>query len=168
MSIMHLGDPLVSLELIAVVRIAIAGGLGALIGLERSLAGKHAGMRTYALVAMGSALFVVGGELMGILSYGGALDPSRIAAAVIMGIGFIGSGLALFHKDIDRPGEITTAAGVWVAAGVGMVAGFGFYTLAIAATALTLAIFYLLMQFENLVRNRYPQSRESKEEAGTS
>lgn len=150
-----LDNPTAALELVAAWRILVAAALGALLGIERSLAGKHAGMRTYSLVAMGSALFVVTGVLLEVWNIGGVLDPSRIAAAVVMGIGFIGSGIAFLHTDKDHPGELTTAAGVWVAAGIGMAAGFGFYTLASMVTVITVVVFTLFLRAENSLRERY-------------
>lgn len=148
-------NPGTTLELIAAWRVLVAAILGGLLGLERSLAGKHAGMRTYALVAMGSALFVAAGELLSVWSFGGALDPSRIAASVVMGIGFIGSGIAFLHAPSDHPGELTTAAGIWVAAGVGIAVGFGFYVLASLVTLLSIIVFTLLLRAENSLRKRY-------------
>ncbi len=142
-------------ELIAAGRVLVAAALGALLGIERSLAGKHAGMRTYSLVAMGSALFVVTGVLLEAWNIGGSLDPSRIAAAIVMGIGFIGSGIAFLHTDKEHPGELTTAAGVWVAAGIGMAVGFGFYTLAAAVTIITVIVFTVFLRAENSLRERY-------------
>lgn len=156
----YFGDPQTVFELIAAWRVAVAAALGALLGIERSLAGKHAGMRTYSLVALGSALFVIAGILLDLWNPGAALDPSRIAASVVMGIGFIGSGIAFLHSK-DQPGEITTAAGIWVAAGVGVAAGFGFYTLAAVTTALAVLIFAVLLKVENALRKRYGISNNS-------
>ncbi len=155
MNPIYLGDPGTAFELIAVWRVAVAAILGALLGIERSLAGKHAGMRTFSLVALGSALFVITGVLLELGNIAGALDPARIAAAVVMGIGFIGSGIAFLHSSNDHPGEITTAAGIWVAAGIGVAAGFGFYTLATAVTLLSVTIFSVLLKAENTLRARY-------------
>lgn len=137
-------EPLAALqgvsELSAAWQILLAAFLGSLIGIERSVAGKHAGMRTYALVAMGSCLLTVVGILVAPRYLGiGDVDPFRIAAAIIMGIGFIGTGLVV-HKG-EHPTGLTTAAGVWVCAAIGISVGFGLYLLAINATALTLFIF---------------------------
>lgn len=145
-------NPLVAIQAVAVARLFIAAVLGAILGIERTKAGKHAGMRTYALVSLGSCLFVVAGVLMEPWNLSGALDPTRIAASVVMGIGFIGSGLALLHAQKDHPAELTTAAGIWVAAGVGVAAGFGFYLLALCATALTVLVFTILLRVENKLR----------------
>lgn len=132
-----------------ILRLIVAIGLGAALGVERSLAKKTAGMRTYALVSLGSALFVIIAELAGksYLNAGaGSLDPLRMASQVIVGIGFLGAGLIIF-KD-DRLRGLTTAAGLWVAAGIGMAAGLGFHTLAIIVAVLTLIIFTVLWHLE--------------------
>lgn len=142
-----------------VVRLAAAAVLGALVGLERSVAGKHAGMRTYALVSMGSALFVAVGTLSSYqLAIFSGVNPLQIAGSIVIGIGFIGSGLAVFRG--EHPVELTTASGIWVAAGVGMAAGFGLYMLAGAATAFALLVFTLLLKVENGIRRRFGVSSE--------
>ena len=93
-------------------RLAVAVLLGALFGLERSLAGKHAGMRTYALVALGSALFTVVGVVAGyqLTSFAGT-NPLQIAVSVVIGIGFIGAGVIIKHG--GRINGVTTAATIW-------------------------------------------------------
>ena len=144
----------VQMELIAVVQLFIATVLGALIGIERSVAGKHAGMRTYALVALGSCLFTLAGELLSANYFGGALDPSRIAASVVMGIGFIGTGLVVM-RDTAHPVGLTTAAGIWVAAGVGVAVAFGFYIIAVGATVLALLIFRTLASVEEKIEEKF-------------
>ena len=115
--------------------LALAVVLCTLIGLERELAAKSAGLRTHTLVGVGSAAFML------ISKYGFddllsspdiALDPSRVAAQIVSGIGFIGGGLIFVRRDIVR--GLTTAATVWVAAAVGMAAGAGLPLLAIGTT----------------------------------
>lgn len=117
---------------------------GAILGLERNLAGKMAGMRTYALVSLGSALFVSISRL--VLTSAGAnsfnADPLRLASQIVVGIGFIGAGMVIF-RGTELTG-ITTAAGIWVSAAVGMACGFGLYSLAIFSAGLTLFIFTIL------------------------
>jgi len=127
--------------------------LGMSLGIERAIAGKTAGMRTYGLVTMGSALFVV----IGILASGGYRETSvftdssaRITAAIIQGIGFIGAGL-IFFKDAKVSG-VTTAAGIWVAAGVGAAIGYGFYILAVITTIFALFAFTGLWYIENKLK----------------
>ncbi len=121
---------------------------GALLGVERNLSGKMAGMRTYALVSMGSALFVDISRLV-ILDAGVVgvnYDPLRLAAQVVTGIGFIGAGLVILRG--GHLTGVTTAAGLWVSAGIGMACGFGLYTLALFATGLSISIFTILWIIE--------------------
>jgi len=106
--------------------------LGAAIGLERAQRQHAAGFRTMAMVAVGSCLFTLAGDAV---VRGG--DPTRIAAQVVTGIGFLGAGTILRGTDGVR--GLTTAATIWVVAAIGMSAGFGPYVLAVGATALVLA-----------------------------
>jgi len=147
-----------------VTRLIIAAVLGGLLGLERSIAGKHAGMRTYALVSLGSALFVCMGTLASLqfIAQFIGVNPLQLAGSIIIGIGFIGSGLAVFHG--SHPGELTTASGIWVVAGVGMAAGFGFYTLALGATILGVFIFSVLARVEHSLRTRFSGSYNATHE----
>ena len=130
-------------------RLVIALLLGGLVGVERTVAGKTAGMRTYALVSMGSSLFalvslLVSERLIGTVAF----NPIVLGPAIISGIGFIGAGL-VFHNNTDmRTSGLTSAAGLWVAAGIGMAAGFGLYYLAIISALLTLLIFTILWYVE--------------------
>src|SRR5271165_6790145 len=125
-------------------RLIVAALLGALLGIERSIAGKHAGMRTYALVSLGSALFVLVGLAASenLLSLFPSANPLVVASNVVVAIGFLGAGLTVFRG--DHPVELTTAAGLWVAAGVGMSAGFGFYIVGLTSVLLSLLVFSLL------------------------
>jgi putative Mg2+ transporter-C (MgtC) family protein len=110
--------------------------LSALIGLEREVRAKSAGMRTHTLVGFGSAVFVIVSkygfaDLLGTEHI--ALDPSRIAAQIVSGIGFLGGGLIFVQRDVVR--GLTTAATIWLAAAVGSAAGAGLPVLAVAGTA---------------------------------
>ncbi len=164
-------DPVLSLSLQfdLVWRLVLAGALGAALGLERSLAGKHAGMRTYALVSTGSALFVIIGTMASYeLSSFAGVNPLQIASNVVLGVGFLGTGLAVFRG--DHPVELTTAAGLWVAAGIGMAAGFGFSFLAFGGAMIAILILTLLLSLENDVRDRYtpekitvPKSKKTRQ-----
>jgi putative Mg2+ transporter-C (MgtC) family protein len=117
----------------------IALVLGSTLGLERSRAGKTAGVRTFGLVSMGACLFILISQAI-IPTIGSfAYDPLRMAAGVIMGIGFLCGGVIIF-KDSSLSG-LTTAAGLWVAAGIGMAVGYGLVALAVFATLATLAVF---------------------------
>ena len=116
-------------------RLGLALILSTAIGLERELRQKSAGLRTYTLVGLGSALFLLVGEygFFDSLEPGHVvLDPSRVAAQIVSGIGFIGGGLIFVRQDAVR--GLTTAAGVWLVAAVGMAAGAGLPVLAIATT----------------------------------
>lgn len=132
-----------------ILKLAVAVGLGMIIGAERLLVHKEAGMKTHALVSMGSAVFIIISEMLA-LKYSAPFDPGRIASQVIVGIGFLGAGAIIFKG--DRLLGLTTAGGLWVTAGIGMAAGFGFYSLAIIATALVLIIFVVLNIFEKPIR----------------
>ena len=131
------------------IRLVVAVLLGGFVGVERTLAGKTAGMRTYALVAMGSALFVlisqvVSEQLINFTNF----DPLRMASQILVGIGFIGAGL-VFHNQADmRTSGLTSAAGLWVSAGIGMACGFGLYTIGVMASLLTLLIFTIMWYVE--------------------
>lgn len=126
-------------------RLLIAGVLGAIIGLDREYRAKEAGFRTHFLVSLGSALFMIVSQygFAGVLGEPGvALDPSRVAAQIVSGIGFLGAGTIIFQKQFVR--GLTTAAGLWATAGIGMAVGGGMYLLGVSATVLTLAGLELL------------------------
>jgi putative Mg2+ transporter-C (MgtC) family protein len=124
--------------------------LCSLIGLERQLRQKSAGLRTHTLVGLGSALFMLISKygFTDVLSDGRiVLDPSRVAAQIVSGIGFVGGGLIFVRRDIVR--GLTTAAVVWVAAAVGAACGAG---LPVLATAVTVAHFLVVYGFPPLLR----------------
>jgi len=122
-----------------ILSIVIAALLGGAIGLEREYRSKEAGFRTHFLVGLGSGLFMVL-SLYGFEDFIGIQgiqrDPSRIAAQVVSGIGFIGAGCIIFQKNAVK--GLTTAAGLWVTSAIGMAAGAGMYLLSVVATALVL------------------------------
>ncbi len=119
-------------------RLFSAAILGGLIGLERESHGKDAGVRTYALVSMGSALVMILSVNIYEIYKTANVDPSRIAAQVVSGVGFLGAGAIMrFDKEIKG---LTTAAGVWTAAGIGLACGMGQYHPALITTGLTLII----------------------------
>lgn len=132
------------------INLFIAMILGMVIGVERFIAGKSAGMRTYTLISMGSALFVIISQLVTTNMGGYNYDPMRIAAQVVAAAGFLGVG-AIFHKD-NQVNGVTTASGLWVSAGVGMAAGFGLHSLAVAVTLLVLFTFIVLWFIEKQIR----------------
>lgn len=114
-------------------RIALGTGLAAVLGLEREVTGKAAGLRTHSMVGLGAALFT----LLSIEGFD-APDPSRVAAQIVSGIGFLGAG-AIFRSGALIQG-LTTAAGLWAAAAVGMAAGSGEYQLALLATGVGMMV----------------------------
>ena len=119
-----------NLELI--VQLVVAGVLGGLIGAEREYRAKVAGTRTHLLVALGAALMMIVSRY----GFGGQGDPSRVAAQIVSGIGFIGAGAIMVHRQAVH--GLTTAAGIWVAAGIGMAVASGLYVVSVAATILSL------------------------------
>jgi putative Mg2+ transporter-C (MgtC) family protein len=128
----------------------VAMVLGMILGIERFIAHKTAGMRTYTLISMGSALFIITSRIVTSQMDGITFDPLRMAAQIIAAAGFLGVG-AIVHKDNQVSG-MTTASGMWVAAGIGMAAGFGLYRLAVMVTLLTLFTFVVLWFIEVQVR----------------
>ena len=112
-----------SIELEMVLRLLLAAILGAVIGYQREYAKKPAGLRTHVLIALGAALFTV----VSIYGFGDKGDPSRVAAGVVAGIGFLGAGVVFRAMRGDIPMGLTTAASVWVTAAVGLAAGAGLY-----------------------------------------
>ena len=122
-------------ELLLLFRIVLAMILGGILGWQRQQRGKWAGIRTYALVSGGSALFTV----LSVVSF--SSDTARIAAGVVTGIGFLGAGTIL-HKE-NRVEGLTTAAGLWMIAAVGMAVGLQLYILASVSSLLALLIFIL-------------------------
>jgi putative Mg2+ transporter-C (MgtC) family protein len=131
----------------SLLRLALAAVLGGLIGMERELREREAGLRTHLLVSVGSALFTI------VSAYGfhaflesGAdvvqADPTRIAAQIVTGIGFLGAG-AIIRQGFSVRG-LTTAATLWVVAAVGLAAGAGYYSAAVITTALVLVALYPL------------------------
>ncbi len=122
-------------------RLGLAMVLGGLIGLERERLDRAAGFRTHALVAVGSALIMIVstyGFPDAALETGGGLDPSRMAAQVVSGVGFIGAGVIILRGNTVR--GLTTAATLWSVAGLGLAAGGGLYLPALGATAFMLLI----------------------------
>ena len=137
-------------------RLVLAALFGTIIGLDREYREKEAGFRTHFLISLGSALMMIVSQygFSEILTHDGvSLDPSRIAAQVVSGIGFIGAGTIIFNHQIVR--GLTTAASLWATAGIGLTAGAGMSWLALAATILTLvALEGLSLVFRSLGSRR--------------
>ena len=126
-----------SSDLEMVLRLLLAVGLGALIGLEREHAKKAAGLRTHLLVCVGAALFTIAS----IYGFGESADAARVAAGVVAGIGFLGAGTIISTRGGLLAG-LTTAASIWAVAAIGLAAGAGLY---IPATVATVIIVIILM-----------------------
>jgi putative Mg2+ transporter-C (MgtC) family protein len=143
------------------IQLALAALLGGLIGLERECRRKEAGLRTYALVCLGSALFtIIGFNLPIIDNQTVSLDPTRIIQSVAIGVGFLGGGLIMRRQ--SRIEGLTTAAGLWVAAGIGVAVGAKLYTWAIFVAVLTVVILFGLLLLERKVFGR-KEDEESPE-----
>lgn len=124
------------------IRLSIAAALGAAIGLERERLERPAGLRTHAIVSLSAALMIIVSafgfsDALGPDRYT-VLDPSRVAAQVVSGIGFLGAGIIIFRKNAVR--GLTTAASIWAVAGIGLAAGGGLIAPACVATGFILAI----------------------------
>ncbi|QQC72290.1 MgtC/SapB family protein [Lactococcus garvieae] len=129
------------------IRLILAGICGYAIGDERNSRYKNAGTRTHLIVALSAALMIIVSKygFMDIIStHGINLDPSRIAAQIVSGIGFLGAGLIFVHNQSVR--GLTTAAGIWATSGIGMAIGSGLYFIGIVATLLILLFQIILHQ----------------------
>jgi putative Mg2+ transporter-C (MgtC) family protein len=126
-------------QLQSLLNIVLAGVAGGILGLERELEDKPAGIRTFAVVAMGACLFT----LVGVHAFDGAADAeSRLVAQIVTGIGFLGAGTIIQVQ--DKVEGLTTAAGIWSVAAVGMAFGFGLYILGAGTTAILLIAFAVI------------------------
>ena len=150
------GGTLMISPLHIVLRICLATALGAIVGIERERSERAAGLRTHAMVALGAAAFMLASafgfkDVLGTPAV--VLDPSRIAAQVVTGIGFLGAGTIIFQHQMIR--GLTTAASIWVVAAIGMAVGGGMYVLSMSGTGLTLVVLATLKKVENRwFRNR--------------
>ena len=137
-------------ELDGVVRILVAAVLGALLGIERELTDKPAGLRTHMLVSEGAALFMIGSLMLfnEVRAAGGTTaDPSRIASNVVQGIGFLAGGVIFTGKGHVR--GLTTAAGVWVTSALGVLVGMGYFVVAATGAVATLVVLSLFNYLEH-------------------
>ncbi len=139
-------EPLTDIETFK--RLALAMAAGAILGYEREVADKPAGLRTYMLVVEGAALFMMCALLLSqqLNDAGRLSDPGRMASTVIQGIGFIAAGVILTTG--QKVIGLTTAAGLWVATAIGLLIGAGFTALAIGATAATIVGLLVLQRVE--------------------
>lgn len=157
-----------SFEMQLLIRLLLATLLGGLIGLERELHGRPAGFRTHLMVALGAALYMgvslhfyqVYGALSGNLAV--RVDPGRVAAQIVVGIGFLGAG-AIIRENASVRG-LTTAACLWVAAAIGTACGAGMLLIAVVVTAISLVSLLVLKRVEEgLSRDIYQQVVVSSE-----
>ncbi|MBI3466807.1 MAG: MgtC/SapB family protein [Planctomycetes bacterium] len=143
-----------------VIRLTVAAVLGGLIGVERQLSGHWAGLRTHMLVGLGAAIFVVAGSRVGPSG-----DATRVIQGIAAGIGFLGAGTILKLSDRMEVVGLTTASSIWLAAAVGTSAGLALYTLAIAATVLSLVVLAALLPLERKFFERhFGQARSQTQE----
>lgn len=134
-----------------IVRIFAAVIIGGIIGLERGLKNRPAGLRTYMLVCVGSCLIMLTNQY--IYEITGAGDPVRMGAQVVSGIGFLGAGTIVVTKRSHIKG-LTTAAGLWSAAGVGLALGIGFYEAALTAGLMIFVILTILQRMDTRMRRK--------------
>jgi putative Mg2+ transporter-C (MgtC) family protein len=147
-------------ELWILLRLAVAAALGGVIGFERELTGKHAGLRTHMLVALGSAMFMSFMDLLAIEgrplapegpagNFRVQIEPMAVVTAIVTGISFLGAGTIFTSGREGRVKGLTTAASIWVTAAVGIAVGLERYLLAGGATLLVLIILRLLIRLES-------------------
>jgi putative Mg2+ transporter-C (MgtC) family protein len=137
-------------------RLVTATALTGLVGLDRERQRSAAGLRTHALVGMASCLFMIASafgfaDVLGAPNIG--LDPSRIAAQIVTGIGFLGAGTIIAHGDAVR--GLTTAASIWTVAAIGLAVGCGMYRAAVLGTALTIILLLVMRPIERRLDRRW-------------
>ncbi len=142
-----------------VLRIAIAALLGGLVGFEREISDQPAGFRTHILVSLGAALFTLVGAY-GV--FGPNVDPTRVAAQIVTGIGFLGAG-AIIQQGANVRG-LTTAAALWVTAAIGTAVGFGYWSAALVTTVITVVALYGFKRLERFFMTRLRRNRQADEE----
>jgi len=139
------------MEFNALIRLFLAGIFSGLIGLEREVHGRAAGLRTHILVGCGACLIMLTSLYIHAV-YGSSADPGRIAAQVVSGIGFLGAGTIIRFRVSVR--GLTTAASLWAVAGIGLAVGSGLYLPATYTTLLIICVLFLLSEIERRVLRR--------------
>lgn len=140
------------------IRLSLATLLGAIVGVQRERSGKPAGVRTHALVAVGSALFVLAG-----MEFGMDEEPlSRVIQGLVTGIGFLGAGAILKLEEKREIEGLTTAAGIWVTAGIGLAVGLGRFGLALSSAVLAWFVLAAVKQAERWMNRRPSNEREGE------
>jgi len=152
-----------SVLLLSFKSLLLAAALGALIGIEREWARKEAGTRTFSMISLGAALFVIVshlsfGQYLGVSN----LDPSRTLGQIIVGIGFLGAGIIIFRTQDGIVRNLTTAAMMWVTAAIGATVGLRLYWLAIFTTFLVLFINIVVLPIEKKVEDKIDKMQENK------
>ena len=153
-----------SIFILSLKSLILAAMLGALIGLEREWAQRAAGLRTFSLISLGAALFVMISRLsfsqyLGISN----LDPSRTLGQIIVGIGFLGAGIIIFKQREGKVEGLTTAAMMWATAAVGAAVGLELYWLAISVTILIVLINFIVLPFEKRLEKKIEKIKNGKE-----
>lgn len=156
---MEISNIITNQEIVLSLQLVVAITLGMLLGAERKMAGKTAGMRTHALVAMASTLYTSLAVIYSVSPDGfGISDPFRVIAGVVTGIGFIGAGIIMFRD--ATPKGITTAAGLWVTSAIGVSIGLGYYFIAVVGTLLVLFVFRALWTVEDKMQHAWSDDTE--------
>ena len=147
-----------------IIRLTFSLILGGLIGLERQLHRRAAGLRTHILVSLGSCLIMLTSiYISDIYKNVTTVDPSRIAAGVITGIGFLGAGAIIREREKEAVKGLTTAASLWVVAGIGLATGCGFYIASFFSTVLALVTLFFLGFFERKILSKKMDNQEGGE-----
>ncbi len=144
-------------------QIFLAVILGGVIGIEREIKGKPAGLRTTILICVGSTLFMIVSSKFAAIS-GGRADPSRIAAQVATGIGFLGAGTIIQSGGMVR--GLTSAATIWVIGAIGLAIGSSQYTIAIGTTVIILVVLSVLGKLEWAILKKHGEEEEEEEKGG--
>ena len=126
------------IEIEMILRLLLAATLGAIIGYQRERAAKPAGLRTHTLICVGATLFT----LASLYGFGTTVDPARVAAGIVTGIGFLGAG-AIVRREEGLVAGLTTASTIWIVAAIGLAAGAGLYLLSVVTTIIALIILLL-------------------------
>ncbi|PPC89807.1 MAG: methyltransferase [Methylotenera sp.] len=132
-----------------VLRLITASILGGLLGYEREIKGKSAGIRTHMLVALGAAIFIIVPQQAGV----SAEEVSRVLQGLIAGVGFLGAGAIMIGQQKENETGLTTAASIWITAAIGVTVGMGFEATAVLSTLITLAILALVPRYSKHLKD---------------
>ncbi len=142
-------------------QLILATLFGMVLGIERVLAGRTAGPRTYGLVSLGACLLTILSAKSIMVYNTTSADPYPMVGAIITGVGFIGAGLIIFHG--SRLSGLTTAAGIWVSAAIGITVGYGFYLVSFFATFLVLFVFTIMWRIERFIRKYFAEEHDDQD-----